>query len=138
MHRLTQLIAQSTPSDHITLDFESRFLRRKKLTTDSGIAVEIDLPHAVRFREGDQISNGDFVLEIHAAKEPVLKVTGDLARLAWHIGNRHTQCQIEPDALYILDEPVLHNMLEGLGASLEKTQAPFDPEQGAYHSHDHS
>jgi urease accessory protein len=62
----------------------------------------------------------------------VLIVTGDLTRLAWHIGNRHTPCQIEADHLVIRADHVLAAMLTGLGASVTPAKAPFTPEGGAY------
>ena len=59
-------------------------------------------------------------------------VRGPLARLAWHIGNRHTPCQIGPDHLIIRRNPVLESMLDQMGATVTLTIAPFHPEGGAY------
>ena len=67
-----------------------------------------------------------------AAAEPVVRITGDLPRLAWHIGNRHTPCEIAGDHLVIRRDHVLEKMLAGLGAGLTVTEAPFRPEGGAY------
>ena len=67
-----------------------------------------------------------------AAEEALLEVRGDLARLAWHIGNRHAPCQIEPDRLLILRDAVLRGMLAGLGATLRDVTEAFHPEGGAY------
>ncbi|MEM9130513.1 MAG: urease accessory protein UreE, partial [Pseudomonadota bacterium] len=66
----------------------------------------------------------------------------ELTRLAWHIGNRHTPCQIMGDHLLIQRDPVIAHMLEHLGATLEEVTAPFTPEGGAYghgrtHRHEH-
>ena len=36
-------------------------------------------------------------IAVVAAAEPLLEVRGDLARLAWHIGTRHTPCQLAGD-----------------------------------------
>jgi urease accessory protein len=103
----------------------------------------VDLPETVSLDAGDALEtkDGGFV-EIVAAPEPLLKVTGDLPRLAWHIGNRHTPCQIEGDHLLIRADHVLADMLHRLGASVEDVTAPFTPEGGAYghgrtHGHDH-
>ena len=69
----------------------------------------------------------------------------DLPRIAWHIGNRHTPCQFEHDHLLIQEDHVIEDLLRLLGADIEKVQAPFVPEGGAYghgrthsHSHNHS
>ena len=60
----------------------------------------------------------------------------------WHVGNRHTPCQINSDHLLIQADPVIGHMLEHLGAVVEPLTAPFNPEGGAYghgrtHSHEH-
>ena len=77
-----------------------------------------------------------------AAKEPLFSVTGDLVQLAWHIGNRHTPCQIEAKRLVIQRDLVIGHMLEHLGAQINEILEPFTPEGGAYghgrtHSHEH-
>jgi urease accessory protein len=66
-----------------------------------------------------------------------------LARLAWHIGNRHTPCQVEADRLLIQRDHVLEDMLTRLGAKITHIEEPFRPEIGAYghgrtHGHSHS
>jgi urease accessory protein len=66
-----------------------------------------------------------------------------LIRLAWHLGNRHTDVQIAGDRLRIRRDHVLEEMVAGLGAKVTAVDAPFDPEPGAprghvhEHEHDH-
>lgn len=117
----------------VVLGYDERFLRRKRLTMASGEAFLVDLPETANLLAGDafELSDGRLV-EIAAAVEPVLVIRGDLVRLAWHIGNRHTPCQIEPDRLVIRSDHVLADMLRGLGASVTEAQEPFTPEGGAY------
>ncbi|OCX60923.1 urease accessory protein UreE [Thioclava sp. SK-1] len=134
----------------VSLDYEGRFLRRKRLTADTGESFLVNLPETTNLTGGEA-----FVLDdgrqigVTCAAEPVVIVQGDLARLAWHIGNRHTPCQIGVDRLVIRQDHVLEAMLQGLGAKLTRQAAPFQPEGGAYgmgrtmghdhgHSHDHS
>ena len=128
----------------VTLDYQARFLRRKRLQTDLGRPFVIDLEKTTSLEEGDalMLSDGSRVV-IRAAAEPVLVITGpDLPRLAWHIGNRHTPCQIETDRLIIQRDPVIRDMLTRLGARITEATIPFTPEGGAYghgrtHSHEH-
>jgi urease accessory protein len=117
----------------VVLGYDERFLRRKRLVTASGDAFMVDLPETTNLLAGDafELDDGRLV-EIAAAEEPVLIIKGDLVRLAWHIGNRHTPCQIEPDRLVIRADHVLADMLRGLGATVTEAQAPFTPEGGAY------
>ena len=127
-----------------SLTYDDRFLRRKVLTCDDGDRFLADLDHTISINQGDafELSNGSFV-EIHAAAEELLEVTGDnLLQLAWHIGNRHTPCQIETARLLIQKDHVLEDMLGKLGAQTKDVVEPFTPEGGAYghgrtHSHSH-
>ena len=121
-------------ADRVTLDYDARFLRRKRLTADGGTAFVVDLPETVSLDDGDalQIEDGTLI-EVAAAPEPLVAVTGPtLARYAWHIGNRHTPCQIAADRLVIRHDHVLEQMLAGLGATLAHFDGPFRPEGGAY------
>jgi urease accessory protein len=125
------------------LTYEDRFLRRKVVKTAEGEALLVDLPQTTSLDHGDafELTDGRLI-EVTAAQEPLLEITGDLVQLAWHIGNRHTPCQIEATRLLIQDDPVIGHMLEHLGAQVSKVEAPFTPEGGAYghgrtHSHEH-
>ncbi|PCD77098.1 urease accessory protein UreE [Pseudothioclava arenosa] len=134
------------PVDHVALDYEARFLRRKRLVAASGAGFLVDLPEVTNLLGGEAfvLEDGRFI-EVRPALEPVLVVKGDLARLAWHIGNRHTPCQIEAGRLVIRADHVLEAMLKGLGAEVSPSIEPFQPESGAYgmgrtmgHDHGHS
>jgi len=128
----------------ITLDYEGRFLRRKRLVTDEGEAFLVELPETVSLSATDGFILDDRrIIAIRPKPEPLVKITHNhLPRIAWHIGNRHTPCQIEQHYLLIQQDHVLENMLELLGATIEKLEAPFTPEGGAYghgrtHTHEH-
>lgn len=126
------------------LSYEDRFFRRRKLTTGAGWALVADFSQTTSLDHGDALALDDGrLVEITAAPEALLAVTGEnLVQLAWHIGNRHTPCQIDAARLLIRDDPVIGHMLEHLGAHLAKVTEPFTPEGGAYghgrtHSHEH-
>jgi len=139
-------------SDHVSLTYEARLLRRKRLGSAGGREFLVDLPETVSVNEGDAFRLDDGTeIAVRAAPEALLEVTGDLPRLAWHIGNRHTPCQIGVGRLLILEDHVLADMLRHLGATLRTVEAPFMPEggayghgrtfghdHGAYHHHDHA
>ena len=108
------------------LSYDDRFFRRKKLTTDQGWPVVVDFDQTRSLGHGDALELSDGrMIEVRAAPEALLAVTGpDLARLAWHIGNRHTPCQIGTDHVLILRDPVIRHMLEHLGANVAEVDAP--------------
>ncbi|MHA6326361.1 urease accessory protein UreE [Roseivivax sp. CAU 1753] len=128
----------------ISLTYEGRFLRRKMLITDEGETFLVDLAQTTSLAHG-----GVLVLEdgrevvVNAAPEELLEVTGpDLPRIAWHIGNRHTPCQIGPDRLLVQRDHVIRDMLGKIGATTREVTEPFTPEGGAYghgrtHGHAH-
>ena len=118
----------------------NRAERRRKYVTQAEAAEYLGVT-ARTIRQ--MIADGRLV-EVRAAPEAVLKITGRLPRLAWHIGNRHTPCEILADHLLIREDHVLEAMLRHLGAGIERVVAPFSPEGGAYghgrtmgHDHGH-
>jgi len=130
--------------DTIELTYDGRFLRRRVMTTTNGLEFLVDLPKTTSLDHGDAfvVEDGRLV-EIVAAAEDLLEVSGpDLPRIAWHIGNRHTPCQIDVTYLLIQRDHVLRDMLERIGAGPREVVRPFRPEGGAYghgrtHGHDH-
>ena len=105
------------------------------MTGEGGTAFLLDLPHAAALRDGDGLVLDDgAIVRVAGKPEPLVEITAtsahDLARLAWHIGNRHTDVQVMGDTLRIRRDHVLEDMLRGLGARMHALEAPFDPEQG--------
>jgi len=133
--------------DAVRLEFDHRHRRRILLVTAGGAELLVDLPQAVRLREGDGLAleSGDVVrvvakpealLEIHAHDED------SLVRIAWHLGNRHLPVQLLPGRIRIRADHVIGAMVEGLGGHVEAIEVGFDPEPGAYagvapHQHHH-
>lgn len=123
--------------DTITLDRAARWRRRVALKTDKGEDILLDLAETTLLENGDALvlENGRCV-KVVAAPEALLEVTAKtplaLARLAWHIGNRHTPAEIAARAIYIQPDHVLADMVRGLGGTVREVSRPFDPEGGAY------
>ncbi len=135
---------RADPVGRVCLDYDGRFLRRKVLTLDDGRALLVDLPKTTSLDHGGVLLLPDGgEIEVIAAPEPLLEIAApDLVRIAWHVGNRHTPCQIEPTRLLIQRDHVIADMLSRLGATTREVTEPFTPEGGAYghgrtHSHDH-
>ncbi|WP_226689619.1 urease accessory protein UreE [Ruegeria arenilitoris] len=132
------------PADALSLTYDDRFLRRKVLTCESGEQILVDLAQTTSLNHGGALVLDDGrEVEIQAAPEALLEITApDLTRVAWHIGNRHTPCQIEKDHLLIQVDHVIQDMLLKIGASVREVHEPFTPEGGAYghgrtHGHAH-
>jgi urease accessory protein len=125
------------PSDTVVLDFDARYRRRVAMTGVGGLAFLLDLPEASMLRGGDGLSLEDGrIVEVVAAPEPLTEIRAAdglaLARLAWHLGNRHLPTEILPRALRVRRDTVIEAMAKGLGARVIALEAPFNPEGGAY------
>jgi urease accessory protein len=149
--RATSIKAAATwsgePADRVVLDYDDRHRRRVSMRGKKGIPFLLDLPAAAGLHGGDALVLEDGrLIEVVAAPEPLLEIRGadamHLARLAWHLGNRHVPAQLLTNGLRIRRDHVLADLTTQLGAEVIEIEAPFDPEGGAYavpagHGHDH-
>lgn len=120
-------------ADMVLLDYDARLMRRKKLVGKGGLAFLVDLSEVTNLDDhwGFLLEDGRAV-GVTPAPEDLVEIRGDLPRLAWHIGNRHTPCKIAASFLTIRRDHVIEAMLTHLGANLTMTHGPFRPEGGAY------
>jgi urease accessory protein len=128
--------------DCVVLDAGDRNRRRIVLTGEKRTAFMLDFPKPVSLRDGDGLVLDDgSLVAVQGAPEALLEVTGpngfETVRLAWHLGNRHTDVQIAGGSLRIRYDHVLEDMLRGLGAKVAAIDAPFDPEPASPHGHHH-
>ncbi len=127
----------SLETGRIVADFEQRFRRRFLFTTEAGWDFLLDLRTPARLRHGDGLvlENGGIVRVVAMEEDLVDITTFDdraLTVLAWHLGNRHLPVQAMRHSLRIRANPIIEDMLEGLGATVTPVRAAFDPEPGAY------
>jgi urease accessory protein len=134
-------------ADSVVLGYDDRHRRRLAMQGTKGLAFVLDLPAAESLRGGDALVLEDGrLVEIVAAPEPLLEIRGTdalhLARLAWHLGNRHVPAQLLAKALRVRRDHVIAEMAAQLGARVIEIEAPFEPEGGAYapapHPHQHN
>jgi len=138
------------PADVVRLDYDHRTRRRIALTGSGGLSFLLDLAKAPVLAAGDGLRLEDGrIVAVEAAPERLLEIVcrdeRALARIAWHLGNRHLATEIGARVVYIRDDHVIVDMLERLGAAVRRVQRPFNPEGGAYsqggaghgHSHGH-
>ena len=131
-------MAQASAS--VTLDAQTRHMRRKLIILESGEELLVDFPLARMVRDGEYLKLEDGrAIQVKAAPEELIEIgardSAHLTLLAWHIGNRHLDAQIEATRILIRRDHVIALMLEQLGASLILVTEPFSPEHGAYHGH---
>lgn len=138
MLTLTQRTSSSLPAAvRLVLPFELRQKSRFRACLDTGEEVGVVLERGGVLRGGDKLLAADGrVVEIAAAPETVTTVRAtdpwQLARAAYHLGNRHVSLQLGPEWLRYPQDHVLDEMVRGLGLATTTEQAPFEPEAGAY------
>lgn len=132
--------ADAVPADTLTLTFELRAKCRLRTRLDSGEEVGLFLPRGTILRGGDLLAGKDGrVVAVRSAPERVIEARSAdallIARAAYHLGNRHVAVEVQPGLLRLAADHVLAQMLVGLGLDVRETQAPFEPEAGAYGGH---
>jgi urease accessory protein len=132
-------------TETLELPFELRCKSRLRTRLQSGEEAGLFLPRGEVLRGGDRLlANDGRVVDVVAAAEPLMEVrcgsAAGLARLAYHLGNRHVAVQVGDGWLRFAADAVLEQMLSGLGGQVTTLVAPFEPEGGAYgagHGHLH-
>ncbi len=131
-------------TEQLILNFDARTKSRLRTQLASGEEVGLFLPRGTILRGGAMLESKDGrIVEVVSAPEALVEARCasalELTRAAYHLGNRHVAVQVLDGALRIQQDHVLEHMLEGLGVSLSRLDAPFEPEAGAYaHGHHHS
>jgi urease accessory protein len=126
----------------VSLDYARREKNRQRTKLESGESIGIKLKRGTVMRDGDYLrSAAGRVIMVSAAAEAVSTVRIDqpqqLARVAYHLGNRHVWIQVGPTWLRYIADHVLDEMVVGLGCQVILENVAFEPEGGAYQSHGH-
>lgn len=131
-------------ADTVILDYAQRSTPKIAVSGVKGTRIDIDLHAPARLRTDDllELDNGALV-EVVAAPEPLIEAraadVSALARLAWHLGDRHAPVQLLPNRIRVQRDEAIETLLKSLGAKVAPIEAPFEPEGGAYESaHDHA
>lgn len=139
----TRAYGEGRAAARLVLPFELRQRSRLLAVMDSGEEVGLLMPRGTVLRGGDRLQSSDGrLVEVVAAPEQLSIVRSSdirqLARAAYHLGNRHVAVQITADSIRYLKDHVLDDMLTGQGLKVTTDMLPFEPEAGAYsssHSH---
>jgi urease accessory protein len=150
MSRTTSVVAAADRGnrpviDTVILDYAQRNTQKIAVTGAKGGTFEIDLDRPARLRTDDLLLLDDgSLVEVVAAPEPLIEARATdvsaLARLAWHLGDRHVPVQVMLNRIRVRRDATVEALLESLGAKVAMIEAPFEPEGGAYassHGHAH-
>src|SRR5215472_14934144 len=142
----------------VALDWDTRQKSRFEAIDSTGRAIGVFLARGTIVRGGDVLvaEDGSLVV-VEALAQPVLVASAaktsqtpalDLARAAYHLGNRHVALEVRADRLVLEPDHVLAELLRRMGLHVAETRGAFEPEAGAYdaasthghgaHDHDQS
>ncbi|WP_253484275.1 urease accessory protein UreE [Natronocella acetinitrilica] len=148
MLRLVERVAAAERVDGVLclpFDLRQKSRFRTRLTDGTEVGVFLDRGHILR--DGDCLrAECGRLIRVEAAEESVSTVRSadarQLARVCYHLGNRHVPLQVGDGFARYRHDHVLDAMVQGLGLAVVCEEAPFEPEAGAYggghsHAHDH-
>jgi urease accessory protein len=123
--------------DEVVLDYDDRHRRRVMMRGEAGTRFLLDLADAADMRDGDGlVLTSGLLVRVRAADEALIEIScADpcrLARIAWHIGNRHLAAEIGAGTIRVRADHVIADMARRLGGAVRPLCAAFNPERGAY------
>ena len=139
---LAKALIKRAPS--VSLDWDVRQKSRFQVEDSLGRVLSVFLQRGHVVRGGDVLVADDgSLVRIEAAPQALLRITTcpqhgtpfDLIRAAYHLGNRHVPIELKPDHLQIEPDAVLADMLRSMHLIVNKVDAAFEPEGGAYGAH---
>ncbi len=129
----------------LTLPWSQRTRSRLRVRLDNGEEAGLFLERGIVLRGGDNLlAEDNTVVRIRAAAETVSTIRCtkplQLARVCYHLGNRHVDLEISEHRVRYPHDHVLDDMVRAMGLTVVVEQASFEPEAGAYgaaHGHHH-
>ncbi len=123
--------------DTLSLSYDRRLHSRQRACLDGGEHIAVMLPRGSVLRDGDVLRcEGGRLVRVRAAPECVSRFNSksprELARAAYHLGNRHVPTELGAGFVAYLHDHVLDDMIQRLGFAVSVVNAPFEPEPGAY------
>lgn len=140
--RILETAPESKSVGSLPLDHAERRRTRLQAQIECGPMVGLAMPRGATLNDGTILSttSGEWCV-VRAKREAVSVARTDdlhqLARAAYHLGNRHVAVQLEPGALVFLSDPHIDELCFDLGLEVEREIAPFNPEKLGQHAHAH-
>jgi len=128
------------PEDFVELDYENRRKSRQLVVSERGREYAFMLPRGTVLHDGDRLRAEDgAIIGVRAALEALSRIDCsselDLARVAYHLGNRHVALQLGTKFVAYQRDKVLDHMVGLQGFRVSHVSEAFSPEPGAYRNH---
>src|SRR3954468_19526795 len=130
MRRVVRVVeaGRGASIDSVILKADQRRLQTAHLTGVNGTLIGVMLPEPALLRNGDALELDDgSIVEVVIEPEPLVEIRGHdlthLARLAWHLGDRHVPVQVLNNRLRARRDPAVETLLQNLGGRLTMIEA---------------
>jgi len=123
----------------LTLSSEQRRIFRGKRKSDCNQELQLQLPREGKLNDGDilRTNHKNLYIQIIAQKENLIEITAktnlELIKVAYHLGNRHVEIEINKNILLTKSDYIIEDLLKNFNVSYSKVEKKFFPEIGAFH-----
>ena len=123
----------------LTLSSDQRRVFRGKRKSDCNQELQLQLPREGKLNDGDILLTNQkkLFVQIIAQKENLIKITAktniELIKVAYHLGNRHVEIEINENILFTKSDYIIEELLKNFDVVFSKVEKKFFPEIGAFH-----
>ena len=122
----------------LTLNSDQRRIIRGKRLSDCKKELLLQLPRKGKLNDGDILltNRENLYVIIIAQRENLLEITAktnlELTKVAYHLGNRHVEIEINKKTILTKSDYIIEELLENFEVCLLKVEKKFFPETGAF------
>ena len=123
----------------LTLSSDQRRVFRGKRKSDCNQELQLQLPREGKLNDGDilRTNHKNLFVQIIAQKENLIEITAktnlELIKVAYHLGNRHVDIEINENILFTKSDYIIEELLKNFDVLFLKVKKKFFPEIGAFH-----
>ena len=123
----------------LTLSSDKRRVFRGRRQSDCNQELQLQLPREGILIDGDilRTNHKKLFVKIIAQKENLIEITTktnlELIKVAYHLGNRHVEIEINEDILFTKSDYIIEELLKNFDVVFSKVEKKFFPEIGAFH-----
>ena len=123
----------------LTLSSDQRRIFRGKRKSDCNQEIHLQLPREKKLNDGDILmtNHKNLFVEIIAEKENLIEIKTktnlELTKVAYHLGNRHIEIQINENIILTKSDYIIEELLKNFEVIYMKVEKKFFPEIGAFH-----
>ena len=124
----------------LTLSSDQRRIFRGKRKSDCNQEIHLQLPRGEKINDGDILvtNHKNLFVQISAEKENLIEITAktnlELIKVAYHLGNRHMEIEINQNFLITKNDYIIEELLKNFEVIIIKVEEKFFPETGAFHN----